>query len=483
MPLAIAIVLATIGFVVVGITITDGPNSVAISNQASVIGATGVESETEIEPRGAPEGRDSRSLFARAIGLEVSDSDDEIPEEPREERTTTRSTDNEVVESEEPVVFTVPTIRTLAAQDIEEDQAVLRGEVDMKTQPDGLVFVAFGYDFDEVADIAVDYDRFRDIPRFRSDAFTVTSVDSRARGVEQYRKQVNSLVADTEYFYRFCVEYDDEDGSPEILCSRMGEFETDEDNLSNGERQEPRANTDDAINVESDEALLRGEVDMNDYVDGIVFFAYGEDEERVRRIDLDFDRFSRIEEDDENLQTARVGTDVRGDNEFERRVDDLDDGTEIFYQICVEYDGIRDDLVCGGVESFETDGRSRKDTPDSDTGSATVSGTDAVIRGEVDMNDFIDGIVFMVFGTDRAEIIEVAEKDEFDDVRQSGDKIQRVLVDSDLDGEDRYTVNANDLLDNTLYSYRICVEYEDEDEDGDDENFLACGDIETFKTN
>jgi len=119
------------------------------------------------------------------------------------------------------------------------------------------------------------------------------------------------------------------------------------------------------------------------------------------------------------------------------------------------------------------------DRPDVETLSARdIEDNSAELRGEVDMNDARNGRVFFVYGEDRNDIEDVEDEDQYNDIDESGDDIQKVLVDSDLDNREDYDRNVSGLDDDTRIYFRICVEYEDEDND----DRLECGDVENFRT-
>jgi len=119
---------------------------------------------------------------------------------------------------------------------------------------------------------------------------------------------------------------------------------------------EPEVNTLSARNIKHDRAELRGEVDMNDFKDGRVFFVYGQDEDQVEDIENDYDTYSDIDEDGDDLQKVQVDSRLDGKKSYWRTVWGLDRNTNYYFQICVEYEDEDDDqtIACGGVEEFKT---------------------------------------------------------------------------------------------------------------------------------
>ncbi len=130
----------------------------------------------------------------------------------------------------------------------------------------------------------------------------------------------------------------------------------DRDDDDDWDEDRPEVTTDEADDITESWAELSGEVDMQDAENGIVFFAYGEDEDMVEDV-ADEDRYRDIDTDGDDLRLVRVDTSFDGDADFYAIVSGLDDDTEHFFRLCVEYedeDG-DDQIECGDVESFETD--------------------------------------------------------------------------------------------------------------------------------
>lgn len=256
---------------------------------------------------------------------------------------------------------------------------------------------------------------------------------------------------------------------------------------SSNNDDEPDVTTDSARDIEDNEAELNGEVDMNDFNNGEVFFVYGEDEDQVADIEDDYDEYTDIDEDGDDLQVVLMDSDLDGHDDYSLTVYNLDDNTEYFYQICVGYEDEDDDEVidCGGVEDFETDrngssNNNNDDEPDVNTLSAkNIEDDEAELHGEVDMNDFDDGIVFFVYGEDEDQVADVEDDyDTYSDVDEDGDDLQKIKVDSSLDGYRNYWELAWGLDDDTEYYFQICVEFEDEDND----DKIICGGVEDFET-
>lgn len=251
---------------------------------------------------------------------------------------------------------------------------------------------------------------------------------------------------------------------------------------NNGDR--PDVETFRADDIEDNSAELNGEVDMNNFRNGIVFFVYGQDEDMIEDVEDDYDTYDDVKDDeeDDDFEVIRVDRDLDDEDEYSEEVDDLDEDEEYFYIICVEYEDDDNDerLECGNVEDFETD----RDNHNGDEPEATtlternIDYDSAEIRGEIEMNDFRNGYVFFVYGEDQNDILDVEHEDTYSDIDERGDDIQKFAIDSDLDGDASYTRTITQLDSNTNHYFRICVEFENEDDDQE----LECGEVEHFRT-
>lgn len=218
------------------------------------------------------------------------------------------------------------------------------------------------------------------------------------------------------------------------------------------------------VSIDGDELRLNGTIDLNNAPFGYVWFEFGDDDDFGRRTSRDY---------------------VTRDGRYVARidVDDLDDEYLYYRAVAEGPNGTRDYGMTRAI--YVDDNRSGRnsryndDEPDVDTFSARdIDEDSAELRGEVDMNDFRNGLVFFVYGEDEDDVEDVDREDEYRDIDQRGDDLRKFIVDSDLDDDEDYTGQVRGLDDDTDYYFRICVEYEDEDDD----ETLECGDVEEFET-
>ena len=107
-----------------------------------------------------------------------------------------------------------------------------------------------------------------------------------------------------------------------------------------------------------------------------------------------------------------------------------------------------------------------------------VTRISADLRGEIDMNDHNNGLVFFVYGQRELAVRGVEDEHNYSSIQTNGQYLRKVLVDADLDSRDSYTKNVDGLESSERYYYRICVEYTKTNGDSD----LECGSVKYFNT-
>ena len=85
-------------------------------------------------------------------------------------------------------------------------------------------------------------------------------------------------------------------------------------------------------------------------------FVFGEDESQIEDVEDDFDTYSDVDEDGDDLRKVEVDTDVDGTESYTKNVSGLSDNESYYYVLCAEYNDTNNDekIICGGVKSFET---------------------------------------------------------------------------------------------------------------------------------
>lgn len=224
-------------------------------------------------------------------------------------------------------------IVTLSARDIEDDRATLRGEVDFNSEDEATVYFEYG----------------RSLTALSSDTTHIVLNDN---DDENFSHIVTNLRDDTKYYFRAVAE--DEDGRPDY--GGILNFTTD-DNGSSSNDDEPDTETLSARFITDDSAQIRGEIDMNDFDNGIAFFVYGEDENQVDDISSDYSKYNDIDEDGEDLQKVRMDSDLDDYSSFYYDLVNLNSDTDMFFAMCLEYEDDDSDqvIICGSTEDFQTD--------------------------------------------------------------------------------------------------------------------------------
>ena len=224
-------------------------------------------------------------------------------------------------------------VTTKSATNIEEDEARLRGEIDFNASDYAYVWFEWGEDEDDLDE---------ETSRIRLD-----DDDD-----EDFSARIRNLDEDEKYYFRAVAEDEDDEKDYGAIKS----FRTDDDGKGSND-DEPEADTEEADDITDDSVELNGTVDMNDFRNGIVFFVYGEDEDQIDDVERDYDSYSDVDEDGDDLQKVKVDSDLDGKSSYRLDINGLDDDTDYYFAICVEYEDEDDDetLVCGSTEHFETD--------------------------------------------------------------------------------------------------------------------------------
>ena len=224
-------------------------------------------------------------------------------------------------------------VRTIGAINVDEDSATIRAIVDMNTEDTALLYFEYGK---SSSNLTVKTSR--------------QSLDAADDGDTQ-EESISGLSDNTRYYFRAVAV--DENGDKDYGVTTN--FITDSD--SSGDDEDPFVTTQTARTIDTDSAELRGTVDMNDFENGITFFVYGEDESQVRDVEDDFDTYEAIDEDGDSLQKVLLHGDVDGTGSFSKNIAGLDNNTDIFFSLCVEYEKSNSDetLICGSVREFRTE--------------------------------------------------------------------------------------------------------------------------------
>lgn len=221
-----------------------------------------------------------------------------------------------------------------------------------------------------------------------------------------------------------------------------------------------------ANNIEENEAQLRANIDLDGASYAIGWFEYGED--------------SDLDEKTSTVRITNRGDDTRS---FVRTIDDLDEDEVYFYRAVAQGPDGRKDY--GSIRSFRTDDDGRRsssrnnDEPDVETGRATdIEETRALIEGEFDLNNVDEPRVAFVVGEDRDEVEDADRENSLSDIRRIGDDVFVTRIHNLDDDDDEHESQLYSLTEDTRYYYRLCVDFEDDDNDEQ----MECGDVEDFRT-
>lgn len=177
--------------------------------------------------------------------------------------------------------------------------------------------------------------------------------------LQQLILQLQSQVVSSSWSYQIKNPYQGSTSYNYVVGGPRSYSYNDRNNGRDNNRyeDEPEAYTDRATNIDRNKAELRGEVDMNDFEDGEVFFVYGTDEDLIKDVEHDFDSYSEVATKGDRLQKVRVDSSLDGSDDYREYIYGLDRDEDYYFRICVGYEDEDNDdvLVCGDVEEFTTD--------------------------------------------------------------------------------------------------------------------------------
>ncbi len=228
-------------------------------------------------------------------------------------------------------------IETEEATDITDNRATLEGIIDFDDADEATVWFEYGPGSDL---------------KWRTTKVRVFADDDD----EAFARELIGLEEGERYSFRAVGE--DEDGDREY--GSIESFTADEDDNGDDDDSDdtdPTIRTLSAEDMSDDEATLRGEVDMNDFKNGTVFFVYGEDRSMIADVEDDVDTYDDIDEEGDDLQKLLVDDDLDGDASYSPEVSNLDADTTIYFAMGVAYEDEDGDEIIrlGDIRSLTTD--------------------------------------------------------------------------------------------------------------------------------
>lgn len=224
-------------------------------------------------------------------------------------------------------------LSTLSANNIKNDEVTLRTNIDLDGAPK-----AVGY---------FEYGTSRSNLKYKTKTLNIINTGDDTRS---FKITIDNLDDDKTYFFR-SVAYGP-DGYKQY--GKILSFTTDDDSQSNN-GDEPEVDTEGYDKVKSTTAYVYGQVDMNDYRNGTVFFIFGLDDDDVEDA-TDEDTYNDIKTVRNELMKFIVDNDLDGKKDYYGRLYRLIEDTRYYYTLCVEYeDGDKEKLECGSIKNFRTD--------------------------------------------------------------------------------------------------------------------------------
>lgn len=248
--------------------------------------------------------------------------------------------------------------------------------------------------------------------------------------------------------------------------------------------QVPSIETLPVLNVEDTSATFRADVNMFTGKDGVAFVVYGYDLNSVRRMTSGYDAYDQIPDAvNDKARTAVFSSRASGNKEYTKRVASLVPDAVYYYKVCVEYETLIGGraIDCASVRNFETNNRYNQGSyyrvPSVSMSRVTnITGNSAELNGRVTMRDAEDGIVFLVYGENEALVRAVDSFEEYSDIDEYDEELQKVRLGVAVLGEAEYAKKIEDLENDTTHYYRLCVQYDGE-RDG-----IVCSSVGRFTT-
>jgi len=319
-------------------------------------------------------------------------------------------------------------VRTSSARDVDADSARLIGKLDFEDSREVTVWFAYG-----TSKTAM------------TNKTEVEVLDG--RGLRTFDRKVRDLEQNTRYYYQVIGE--NEDGIR--LRGSVRYFTTDIDYRVNNSAI--RLSTGSPTNVDDTRATIRGTLYLSKEPYAYVWFIYSDDE------------------DDLYKDTRETRRDVDDSRTYEYRLRSLEPEETYWYRFVGE--DTKGTRAYGALRSFKTARERTDEKPTlSVTSASDIGPYTAEITGDVDMNDFNDGVAFFAYGEDRDSITSIPHNyTRFSRISERGDDRQLILLDDDLDRDETFTETLKYLDFDTMYYYAIGVEYENDD--GDEEILLS----------
>lgn len=235
-------------------------------------------------------------------------------------------------------------------------------------------------------------------------------------------------------------------------------------------------------NLETNSALIRGAVDLHDHETGVVFVVYGYNESRVSTLAQSYKSSERTETSDDRALVGVIDSSVREAEDFSYRLSGLIPETTYYYQVCVEYNYAEAILkICAPADEFKTaperDSNNYFSNPSISIGSAYyITDRGATFSVNLNMNDGVSGIPFIVYGESETLVKAVDSKNSFSSVLEDDEDLKKKRLGVGLRGRSEMIITLDDLDKRTEYFYRACVEF-----DGD-RDVLICDGVKSFET-
>lgn len=381
--------------------------------------------------------------------------------------------------SPSPILPIVSNVTTLSAQNITATNALLRGRITTSAGQSAKVFFVTA-SAGSVLNSVTQFDSYETLTKRLPAGVTVHYVSGWVgNGETTPTRTISGLSEGSTYSYRLCV--DAQRGA--IVCGVTVPFKTVVSEYRNHYFSAPTVSMNRATDVGAYDATITGAYRANSGEEVTVFLVYGTSRAAVAAVPTTYATYQSVQSTGTSMKKVRLKANATGNATVTYTIDDLRRDTEYFASICASYSGQKDGLVCSYVQTFTTDEKDRAE-PTIRLASVTSQQGGMIAAGSVSMNDYRDGHVFLVYGSDVKAVNEVTKRDRFSSIYQSGDSLQRISLNTDVDGVKSFTPQLQFLTPQSLFYARLCVEFQIASEYNRDYQVptIRCSEVKPFTT-
>lgn len=373
----------------------------------------------------------------------------------------------------------VTNVSTLSAQNITATNAMLRGQITTTAGMSAKVFFITAATPAALSAVT-QFDSYDTLTKRLPVGATVHYVSGWVgNGQTTPTRTISGLTEGSAHAYRLCVDA----GRGTIACGTAVTFKTVQSEYRNHYFSAPTVSMNRATDIGANDVTITGAYRANAGEEVTVFLVYGTSRTAIAAVPATYTTYQAVQSSGTSIKKVRLKANATGNANVTYTIDDLRRDTEYFASICASYSGQNDGIVCSYVQTFTTDEKDRVE-PTIRLTSVTSQRGGMTAVGSVSMNNYRDGHVFLVYGNDVKAVNDVTKRDRFTSIYQSGDSLQRVSLNTDVDGTKSFNPQLQFLTPQALFYARLCVEFQTASEYNRDYQVptIRCSEVKPFTT-